>query len=91
MSNKENQKLENFIQDWYWDEKSHKFAQDLGNYLFQFIDSLYEKRLSNKTIRKHIDNCWCIGLLECGYGYRDLFSPRDVFYIPCIAINGHFL
>jgi hypothetical protein len=28
MSNEENQELEEFIQDWHWDEKSHKFAQD---------------------------------------------------------------
>ena len=26
MNKEENQDLENFIQDWYWDEKSHKFA-----------------------------------------------------------------
>jgi hypothetical protein len=28
MNNEENQELEEFIKDWYWDEKSHKFAQD---------------------------------------------------------------
>ena len=44
MSKEENQELEEFIQDWHWDEKSHKFAQDFGLYLFQFIDYLYELR-----------------------------------------------
>ena len=26
-------------------------------------------------MRKHIDNCWCIGILECQYGYQNSFSP----------------
>jgi len=82
MTDEEKQELEDFIQDWHWDEKSHKFAQDLGTYLFQFMDNLYEQGLSDKTVRKHIDNCWCIGILECDYGYRDEFSPGDVFYSP---------
>jgi len=82
MANEGNQAVEDFIRDWYWDQQSHQFAQDLGNYLFQFIDSLFKKKLSDKTIRKHMNNCWCIGILECGYGYRDRFSPHDVFFSP---------
>jgi hypothetical protein len=31
--------------------------------------------LSQKTLDKHCDNCWCIGMLECCYGYHDKFSP----------------
>jgi hypothetical protein len=82
MSNEENQELEDFIEDWHWDEKSCKFAQDIGLYLFQFIDHLYEQGLSEKTVRKHTSNCWCIGILECQYGYRDEFSPGVVFSSP---------
>ena len=78
----EKQELEDFIQDWHWDKKSHKYAQDLAKYLFQFIDKLYEQKLSEKTVRKHLDNCWQIGILECGYGYRDKFSPGEIFYSP---------
>jgi hypothetical protein len=77
---KKDQELEDFIQDWYYGEPSHQFAKALGTYLFQFIDHLYEQGLSEKTMRKHIDNCWCIGYLECNYGYRDHFAPGDIFY-----------
>ena len=27
-------------------------------------------------MRKHINNCWCIGWLVCSYGYHDTFSPK---------------
>lgn len=82
MSNKENRGLKAFIQDWHWDEKSHKFAQELGLYLFQFIDYLYEQELSVRTVQQHKNNCWCIGILECQYGYKDEFSPSAVFSGP---------
>jgi hypothetical protein len=80
MTKEEEKELEDFIADWYYDEQSHRFAHDLGRYLFQFIDYLYEQKLTDKTVSKHIDNCWAIGYLECGYGYRDVFSPGKVFY-----------
>lgn len=82
MMNAENQELEDFIQDWHWDEKSHKFAQNFGLYLFQFISHLHQQGLSEKTVRKHRNNCWCIGILECQYGYKDEFSPSAVFSSP---------
>ncbi len=82
MSNEENQELEDFIQDWHWDKKSLKFARDLGLYLFQFVDYLYEQGLSEKTVRQHTSNCWNIGIFECQYGYKDEFSAGAVFYRP---------
>ena len=82
LSDEDNQEIEYFIEDWHWDKKSHKFAQNLCKYLFQFIDHLYKQGLSEKTVQKHLDNCWSIGLLECGYGFRDEFSPGDIFYGP---------
>lgn len=81
-SDEDKQEIEDFIEDWYWDKKSHKFAQDLCKFLFQFIDHLYEKGLSEKTVQSHISNCWSIGILECGYGYKDEFSPGEIFYSP---------
>ena len=90
MQDEEKQELEDFIEDWHWDEKSHKFAQDIGTYLFQFIDHLYEQGLTKKTVQKHIDNCWCIGILECGYGYKDEFSAGDVFYSPEASYEYEF-
>lgn len=72
--------IESFIQDWYWNEASHKYAQALCGFLFKFIDSLQSQGLSEATIKKHIDNCWCVGTLECSYGYRDDgFDPTGVF------------
>ena len=72
------QEVEKFIEDWYWDEESHQYVRKLGQFLFQFLDSLKEQGLSEKTIRKHRDNCWFIGSFECGYGFRS--APGDVFY-----------
>jgi len=82
MTKEEDKELENFIEDWFYGERAHRFAQDLGRYLFHFIDYLYEQGLTNKTVGKHIDNCWAIGYLECGYGYRKVFFPGKVFYSP---------
>ena len=90
MSNEENQELEDFIQDWHWDEKSHEFARNFGLYLFQFIDHLSEQGLSEKTVQKHTSNCWCIGILECQYGYKDEFSPDTVFDGPHSSYEYEF-
>jgi len=78
----ETRELEGFIQEWYYGETMHRFAIALGKYLFQFIDYLRAQELSEKTMRKHIDNCWCIGYLESNLGYRDEFVPGDVFCCP---------
>ena len=78
----EDDELKEFIMDWHYDKQSHRYAQDLGRYVFEFIDHLYEQGLTDKTVRKHLDNCWSIGILECGYGYRDVFLPGDVFNSP---------
>ena len=88
--NEENQKLEAFIQDWHWDEKSHRFAQEFGRYLFQFIDYLCERGLSAKTVRRHKGNCWFIGILECQYGCKDEFSPGAVFGSPTALYEYDF-
>lgn len=90
MSDGENQELENFIQDWRWDEKSHEFARNLGRYLFQFIDHLSKQGLTKKTVRQHTDNCWCIGILECQYGYKDEFVPGVVFSSPEAGYEHQF-
>ena len=72
----EEQELEEYIEDWYWDEQSHEFAWQVGALLFQFMDHLATTGLSERTIHKHESNCWAIGYLECQYGYHDLFSPE---------------
>jgi hypothetical protein len=71
--------LEGFIEEWHYDETSHQFATALGKFLFQFIDYLRAQELSERTVRKHIDNCWCIGYLECNFGSEDDFVPGSVF------------
>ena len=74
--NQVQQDLEEFIRDWYYDEPSHKFAQQMGLFLFQFLDNLESTGISPKTLRKHTSNCWLIGKFECDYGYHKTFSPR---------------
>jgi hypothetical protein len=67
---------EEYIEGWHWDEPSHTFARQAGGFLFRFLDHLATKRLSEPTLRKHRNNCWAIGLLECQYGHHDTFSPE---------------
>jgi hypothetical protein len=67
--------LEMYIQDWHCDDASHEFARQMGAFLFQFLDDLESTGLSRATMRKHESNCWCIGWLECSYGYHDTFIP----------------
>lgn len=71
----EDDELEEFIEDWYWDEASHEFARQLGAFLFGFLDELHTTGLSERTWQKHVDNCWLIGKFVCDYGYHDTFSP----------------
>ena len=66
MTNEEENELEEYIKDWYYGNESHRFALKLAQYLFQFVEDLYCTKLSSKTKKKHIDNCWVIGKLECG-------------------------
>jgi len=73
--------IESYIRDWHWDEKSHTMSFEMGAFLFGFFDSLYESKLSDKTITKHESNVWCIGNLTCSYGYHKDFSP-DIFKSP---------
>jgi hypothetical protein len=70
--------LERYIEDWYWDKTSHRFAQQLGSFLLEFIDALRASDLSERTVRKHIRNCQLIGKFVCDYGYHERFSP-DIF------------
>jgi len=67
--------LEEYIQDWHYDDASHEFARQVGMFLFQFFDHLEATGLSRAVMRKHESNCWCIGWLECDYGYHDTFTP----------------
>ena len=77
MSDQEiDQELENFIADWHWDKASHEFAREMGTFLFQFIEELYESNLTKRTMDNHINNCWLIGSLTSSYGYYDKFSPE---------------
>jgi hypothetical protein len=67
--------LEAYIQDWHWDEKSHKFAVQMGQFMFEFFDELDDKGLSEQTVFKHERNCWAIGWLVSHYDRYDTFSP----------------
>lgn len=72
----EEDELEDFIEDWYWDEPSYKYARQLGAFLFQFLDDLEAQGLAEQTVRKHSSNCWAIGYLMCQYGPLTDFSPQ---------------
>jgi hypothetical protein len=85
--------LERFIRDWHWDKKSHRYARELGAFLFGFLDELKASGLSPKTLRKHRDNCWLIGSFECrsGWDYEERFAPEDLFELPEPAHEAEFV
>jgi hypothetical protein len=68
--------LEEYIEDWHWDEPSREFARQVAAFLFEFMDQLEATGLSKPTLRRHESNCWAIGYLMCNYGYHDTFSVQ---------------
>lgn len=68
--------LEDFIQDWHWDEKSRKFAINMALFMFGFFEYLRTQNLSESTRRKHESNCQLIGKFIADYGDYDEFSPE---------------
>lgn len=80
-SNPRKYEIQEYIGDWHFDAKSHKFATELGAFLFTFIDYLDQSDMSIPTFRKHLGNVQLIGWFECDYGYRDVFEPK-IFKAP---------
>ena len=72
------EEIEEYIEDWHWDDGSKKIAYDMGKFMFAFMDYLDDQKLSEKTKRIHQDNIGLIGMFESGYGYRDEFSHEDL-------------
>jgi hypothetical protein len=73
------QRLEKYISNWNVDEPYLQFAKDLGCYMLQFMGRLSEQGIAEKTVKKHVNNCWAIGFLECSYGYRKVFKANEMF------------
>lgn len=74
--NKLKQEIEEYVDDWHFDEETKIFAYEMGKFLFSFIDFLKEKGLSAKVIRTHKENIGIIGHFESGYGFHDEFEPE---------------
>ncbi|MEM6265288.1 MAG: hypothetical protein AAGI38_22495 [Bacteroidota bacterium] len=70
--------IEVFIDGWHWDEPSEQLAFELGKFLFSFISYLEEQKLSDKTVKTHVENIRFIGLFEMSYGFRDEFDPENL-------------
>lgn len=70
--------LEDFIQEWHSSKKSRRFATEMGLFMFEFLNDIHEKGLSEKTLRKHENNCELIGKFIADYGYHDKFSPEII-------------
>lgn len=76
------EEIDNYIMDWHWDEKSYKFAFELAEYLFAFLDDVEKSGASERTFKKHRSHCGLIGSFICQYGYHDKFSPSVFAYPP---------
>jgi hypothetical protein len=69
-----NKQIEEFIDDWHWDEKSKVFATELGKFLLAFCDYLETINLSSRNLRNHKGNVHIIGMFTCNYGYLEEFD-----------------
>ena len=43
------EKIEEYVDDWHWDEDSEKYAFEMGKFLFSFMDYLDDQKLSERT------------------------------------------
>jgi hypothetical protein len=86
-TNERQAEIKEYIKNWYHSPEAPQFIYDLGAFLLDFIDDLYESNLSESTIRKHCSNVEIIGWFECGYGYHDIFSPEIFKYPPFFTLE----
>ena len=78
MENEFKKEIEEYVDDWHWDEESEKYAFELGKFLFSFMDFIDVQNFSERAKKNHRDNIYLIGMLESEYGYRDEFYPEDL-------------
>ena len=67
--------LQDLIQNWRQDERSHVFVRHLGAYLLRFMDFLAATERSGKRLSRREGYTWVIGKLICEYGDYATFSP----------------
>jgi hypothetical protein len=72
------EEIEEYVDDWHWDEQSEKYAFEMGKFLFSFMDYLGGEALSARTKKNHRDNIYLIGMFEAGYGYNEEFYPENL-------------
>lgn len=73
--------IEEYVEDWHWDEASYEIAIKMGRFLYGFLDYLEMSGASERVLRKESSNIWNIGIFYCQYGYLDEFSPK-IFNSP---------
>ena len=71
-----NTQIEEFIDDWHWDEESKVFAMELGKFLSAFCDYLETMDLSVRNLKNQKENVYFIGMFTCGYGHYDEFDTE---------------
>jgi len=78
MENNIKKEIEEYINDWHWDEESEKYAFEIGKFLFSFMNYLEDQKLSSRTKKNHLDNVYLIGMFDAGYGYNEEFYPDNL-------------
>lgn len=69
--------FEKFIKELSWDEKSKKYAFEMGKIIFSFIDYINSQDLSEKSKRNHIGYAYLIGNFDINYGFTEIFILDD--------------
>ncbi len=70
--------IEDYVDNWHWDENSKKYAFEMGKFLFSFMDYLDDQNMSERTIRNYRGNIQLIGMFEISYGYNEEFHPENL-------------
>jgi hypothetical protein len=76
--------IEDFIEDWYYDEDSYQHAFDCGAFLLGFTKYLDTLNKSERSLRDHKNNVSLIGHFYCNYNDE----PEKPFV--CEDLEGGF-
>lgn len=76
--------IEDFIEDWYFDDDSYQHVFDCGAFILGFTRYLDTLNKSERSLNKHRENVYLIGHFYCNYN-EELEKP-----FVCEDLEGGF-
>lgn len=75
-------KINEWPKSWQGVKTDIAYGQEIINYIVPFIEEMKEKRLSIKTINRHIDNLWVLG----GYIIKEINDYEENRKLPALTM-----